>query len=116
MISLMGSEIKLTNGIISSLSGYRNNNSYYQISAPIQPGNSGCPLFDTNGNLIGLISAKLTNGENVGYALKSAKLCDFLLLNGIKIPNNTSAINNSQLSQKIKQLKPNIIFIESNRE
>jgi S1-C subfamily serine protease len=116
MISLMGSEIKLTNGIISSLSGYRNNNSYYQISAPIQPGNSGCPLFDTNGNLIGLISAKLTYGENVGYALKSTKLCDFLVSNGINIPQKTSAINNAPLSQKIKQLKPNIIFIESNRE
>ena len=116
MISVMGTEIKLTDGVISSLSGYLNNKSYYQISAPIQPGNSGCPLFDSNGNLIGLVSAKLTNGENVGYALKSPILIKFLSTNGISIPINIAAVNTGTLSQKIKSLKPNIIFIESFRQ
>jgi len=116
MISIMGSEIKLTNGIISSQSGYLNNKSYYQISAPIQPGNSGGPLFDSKGNLIGLITSKITSGENVGYALKSSILCDFLVKNHIPIPKETKVNSVTSLSEKIKLLKPNIIFIETIRE
>jgi len=115
MISEMGTEIKLTTGIINSLSGYLNNKSYYQISAQIQPGNSGCPLFDSNGNLIGLITSKLTNGENVGYALKSSYISDFLISNGVKIPFSNVSISNYTLQQKVRYLKTNIISIESLR-
>ncbi len=42
----MGDEVKLTNGIISSKSGFQGDITSYQISAPVQPGNSGGPLFD----------------------------------------------------------------------
>lgn len=71
---LMGEEIKLTNGIISSKSGYEGDVTSYQISVPLQPGNSGGPLFDENANLIGIVNGKLTVGENVSYAIKSAYL------------------------------------------
>ena len=53
LTTTMGDEIKLTTGIISSRTGFQGDVSLYQISAPIQPGNSGGPLFDNNGNLIG---------------------------------------------------------------
>ncbi len=56
--STMGDEIKLTNGIISSKSGFKGDITTYQISAPAQPGNSGGPLFDDNGNLVGIVNAK----------------------------------------------------------
>lgn len=46
----MGDEIKLTNGIISSKTGFQGDITSYQISAPVQPGNSGGPLFDNQGN------------------------------------------------------------------
>ena len=49
-LSVMGKEIKITDGIISSKSGYDGDITTYQISAPIQGGNSGGPLFDDNGN------------------------------------------------------------------
>lgn len=58
--SSMGDEIKLTNGIISSKSGFQGDITTYQISAPIQPGNSGGPLFKSNGELIGIVNAKHT--------------------------------------------------------
>ncbi len=45
----MGDEIKLTNGIISSKTGFQGDITAYQISAPIQPGNSGGPLFNHEG-------------------------------------------------------------------
>lgn len=116
LISIMGTEIKLTSGIVNSQSGYLNNKSYYQISAPIQPGNSGCPLFDSNGNIVGLVTSGITYGENVGYALKSSIISDFLLKNGISIPNNKNINFIEGLPQKVKLLKPNIIFIEAIRK
>ena len=72
MISSMGKDIKLTNGIISSKTGYDGNVSQYQISAPIQSGNSGAPLFDKDGNIIGVVQARHTLAENAGYAIKAS--------------------------------------------
>ena len=44
--------IKVTDGIISSKTGYKGDIVTYQISAPIQHGNSGGPLFDKQGNIV----------------------------------------------------------------
>ena len=54
----MGKEIKVTEGIISSKSGYNGDITTYQITAPIQAGNSGGPLFDDKGNFIGINSCR----------------------------------------------------------
>ncbi len=78
---LQGVNKKLTEGNINALTGYQDDIRLYQISVPIQPGNSGGPLLDKNGNVIGIIVAIL-NAEtafkvsgslpqNVNYALKS---------------------------------------------
>lgn len=75
MVDIMGSEIKFTDGKISSKTGLEGDIRTYQITAPIQPGNSGGPLFDTDGNVVGIICATLDreefNSENVNFALKS---------------------------------------------
>ena len=116
MINVMGSEIKVTDGIISSLSGFNNDYDYYQVSAAVQPGNSGGPLFDSQGNLIGIITAKYSQGENVSYALKSKIVFDFLKNNRVQIPNSNKTKLASTLVQKIKILKTNVISIESIRQ
>ena len=72
LISTMGLDIKLTNGIISSKTGFEGNIAEYQMSAPVQPGNSGGPLFDKNGNIIGIVCAKHREAENAGYAIKAS--------------------------------------------
>ncbi len=58
LTQLMGNEIKFTDGKISSKSGFQGDITTYQISVPIQPGNSGGPLFDEKGNLIGITSSQ----------------------------------------------------------
>lgn len=115
MIDILGKEIKVTDGIISSNSGFENDKRYFQISAPIQPGNSGGPLFDKKGNYIGLITSKVTIGENIGYALKTNYLIDFLKRNKISIPNSKQVNISESISQKIEILKKNVISIESIR-
>ena len=71
---MQSNEVKLTNGIVSSKSGYRGDVSTYQISAPVQPGNSGGPLFDSKGNVVGIVNAGVPGAENVGYAIKTSYL------------------------------------------
>ena len=88
LISTMGMDIKLTNGIISSKTGFEGNIAEYQISAPIQPGNSGGPLFDKNGYVIGVVCAKHRDAENASYAIKASYIRNIveLLPTNITIP------------------------------
>ena len=74
LLTTMGKELKITSGIISSLTGFNDDIKYLQTTAPVDPGNSGGPLLDENGNVVGLISAKHNQGTNVGYALKISSL------------------------------------------
>jgi S1-C subfamily serine protease len=94
MTRIMGNEIKFTDGSISSKSGFSGDVTKYQISVPIQPGNSGGPLFDYKGNLIGITSGglnrELLNTENVNYAIKSVFLDNLIhnLPERISVPND----------------------------
>jgi TPR repeat protein len=87
-ISLQGQSPKLAKGEIASLAGVQDDARWFQISVPVQPGNSGGPLVDDLGNVVGVIVAKLsqktalattgTLAENVNYAIKSSFLLSFL--------------------------------------
>ena len=56
---VLSSEGNVSTGIVSATSGLGNDVRFIQISAPIQPGNSGGPLFDSSGHVIGVVVAKL---------------------------------------------------------
>lgn len=73
---IMGEEIKYTKGEISAKSGFQGDIRTYQISVPITNGNSGGPLFDYDGNIVGITSSGLKKGiaDNVNYAIKSTYL------------------------------------------
>ncbi len=85
---LLGANPQVTTGAVSALSGTANDTRLVQFTAPIQSGNSGGPLFDGHGLVIGVISAKL-NAEsvhrltgdipqNVNFAIKAAVARSFL--------------------------------------
>lgn len=96
LISTMGTDIKLTNGIISSKTGYEGNIAEYQMSAPVQPGNSGGPLFDKNGNIIGVVCAKHRDAENASYAIKASYIRNLVEL----LPTNISMPQTNMLAGK----------------
>jgi S1-C subfamily serine protease len=85
---LLTSDFTVTTGIVSSLSGILNDTRYLQISAAVQPGNSGGPLLDTGGEVVGMVAAKLNAlkfakatgeiPENINFAIKTGTLRDFL--------------------------------------
>ena len=114
MTKTMGNEIKLTDGIISAASGYKGDNSMYQISAAVQSGNSGGPLFDNKGNVAGIICAKHADAENANYAIKVSYLLSLIKSSdiGIKLPNNN--IGSKSLSKQVKQIEPFVYLIECN--
>lgn len=68
------SQMVYNEGYISALNGYEGDTAFYQITLPLNPGNSGGPLFDNKGNLIGMIVSKNTSMEGVAFALKSTAL------------------------------------------
>lgn len=112
LTSTMGDEIKLTNGIISSKTGFQGDVSLYQISAPIQPGNSGGPLFNSKGNVIGIVSAKHTGAENVGYAIKVSYLRN-LVESAVSptILNTVNSVSTLNLPNKVKKEKNFVFYI-----
>ena len=85
---LLTSDFTVTTGIVSSLSGILNDTRYLQISAAVQPGNSGGPLLDMSGNVVGVVAAKINAikfakatgdmPENINFAIKTGAVRDFL--------------------------------------
>ncbi len=112
LTSTMGDEIKLTTGVVSSKTGFQGNVSMYQISAPIQPGNSGGPLFDSKGNVIGIVSAKHQGAENVGYAVKTSYLRSLIesTTSADILPHNNK-ISALGVTGKVKAVKNFVYYI-----
>ena len=112
-LSGMGDEVKFTDGKISSKTGFQGNITTYQISVPVQPGNSGGPLFDYDGNIIGVVNAKIMDAENVSYAIKSSYLKNLLdvLPENVEIPNDQD-IGAKSLTEKIKLLSDYVVLIK----
>ena len=109
----MGDEIKLTTGIISSKTGFQGDVALYQISAPIQPGNSGGPLFDKKGNVIGIVSAKHAGAENVGYAIKTVYLRNLIeSCADISIIPTANTVATLPLTGKVKKEKHFVFLIK----
>ncbi len=109
----MGDEIKLTNGIISSKSGYQGDVTTYQISAPLQPGNSGGPMFDNKGSLIGVVNAKLTGAENASYAIKTSYLLNLIeTLATVPQLQTVSSLAGKPLTEQVKAVKNFTYIIE----
>ena len=117
-VDTMGEEVKLTTGVVSSRSGFQGNQTQYQVSAPVQPGNSGGPLFNDSGELIGIVSAKHTDGaENVSYAVKLSYLNDLIASSGESISlTKSSQIASQKLSEKCKAVIPCTVMVIADNE
>jgi hypothetical protein len=91
---ILSSGPTLTTGEVSALAGLADNPRQYQISAPVQPGNSGGPLLDMAGNVVGVIVSKLNAQrvaqrtgdipQNVNFAVKGSEALDFLRRNRVE--------------------------------
>ncbi|MBO7143811.1 MAG: SUMF1/EgtB/PvdO family nonheme iron enzyme [Salinivirgaceae bacterium] len=114
---MMGNEVKVTNGIINSKTGFQGDVTKYQMSATVDHGNSGGPVFDYKGNLIGISQSIIGNehARNVNYAVKSIYLQTLIqsCTEKINVPNQNIIVN-FQLSDKIKAITPFVLMIKAN--
>jgi len=114
-LSAMGKEIKITDGIISAKSGFDGDITTYQITAAIQKGNSGGPLFDDKGNFIGINSSGIRKdvADNVGYSIKSNYVLNLLdvLPKSIDLPSNNK-LESLPLTEQIKEISKYVVLIK----
>src|ERR1051325_1181047 len=77
-IFVIGNPLKLegsvTDGIVSAVREVSNVGKIIQITAPISHGNSGSPVFNLKGQVIGIVTVKVTNGQNINLAIGAARL------------------------------------------
>ena len=112
---ILGKEVKYTDGSISSLSGLQGDATFFQISVPIQPGNSGGPLVNADGDVVGVVTATAAVGafyasvgvmpQNVNWAVKGAYA-------SLLLP-PTMEMNERSKSNPIANAKWSVVFIET---
>lgn len=108
----------LGDGYISSKNGFTGDTTQYQISIPVNPGNSGGPLLDNNGNLVGIISGKETQVEGAAFAIKSKYILDAMRAIpqdslGKRIASNKkSALSGLKRTQQIQKLQNYVFMIK----
>ena len=114
-LTVMGKEIKVTDGMISSKTGFDGNITTYQITAPIQGGNSGGPLFDEQANLIGINSSGIRKdiADNVAYSIKTSYVSNLLdvLPKSIELPSSTR-LKSLPLTEQIKEISKYVVLVK----
>ncbi len=85
---IFSKNIKVTKGIVSSTTGIKDDSGQFQLDAAVQPGNSGGPIYDKYGNIVGVVVAQLNKfkmakaigslPENVNFGIKASTVKQFL--------------------------------------
>lgn len=106
-------------GYLSSSTGYAGDTLAYQISIPVNPGNSGGPLLDKEGNVIGIISGKQKGIDGAAFAIKTKALMETLnsipadSLNGKNVVlNNKNLLQNLSRTDQIKKLQDYVYIVK----
>jgi len=120
---LLATSANLSVGNVSALAGLGDDSRYLQISAPVQPGNSGGPLLDASGHIVGIVTAKLDAAlvarftgdipQNVNFALKAEVARTFLDSNGIAY--QTDVRRNLQLLKDRSWFDTPIVYTNGRR-
>lgn len=110
-------EVVYGEGYLSAKSGYFGDTTSYQISISVNPGNSGGPVVNKNGEIIGIISSKETNADGVVFAIKSkniySALKDVKEKDSIKLP-ITNTLKGLDRVQQIKKLEDFVYMVKGN--
>ena len=113
-------EIVYGEGYLSAKSGNEGDSTAYQVSVSVNPGNSGGPVLNKNGEVIGIITSKNSTADGVVFAAKSKniyKLLEAAKKNGdttnIKLPNNTS-LKGLDRVQQVKKMEAFVFMVVGN--
>jgi serine protease Do len=111
-------DIVFGEGSLSSASGFEGDTTSYQISIPLNPGNSGGPLLDEKGNVIGVINGKQAGQEGAAFAVKSAFLLQMIaemqqnqLNSPLNLPQHNALLGTSRTHQ-LKKLQDYVFVVK----
>lgn len=112
-LSGMGTDPKFSDGKVSSKKGYGGSVNGFQTTIPVQPGSSGGPVFNSKGELIGIINSKIFDADNVSYGIKAIFLAALSesVTPSIVLP-NTNTISDLPLEEQIKILTDFVVLIK----
>lgn len=105
-------------GYLSSRTGYNGDTVAYQVSIPVNPGDSGGPLLDSRGNVIGIINGKQTQADGVAFAIKSNYLLKSLeaipqdSLENKLVLNKRNNLNGLSRKDQIKKMQDYIFMVK----
>ena len=118
---LLSSAPTVTTGIVSSLAGLRDDRTRFQISAPVQPGNSGGPVLDKAGNVVGMVVSKLNvlriarmTGDipqNVNFAIPVSIITSVLDANSVKYQAGT-VDGGKSTAEIVSTASPGVVSLE----
>ena len=112
---IFSDSIKVTKGIISANKGLGGDAGQFQMDAAVQPGNSGGPIYDENGNIVGVVVAQLNKmkfakqsgsiPENVNFGIKASTVRQFLISSGLptKWSKRSKSISTRELAKIAKR-------------
>jgi len=111
-------EIVYGDGSISASTGYDQDQNAYQVSVPVNPGNSGGPLLDQQGALLGIINGFQTKTQGTAFAIKSSLLLETLqsipsdsLPRPLKLTTQNQLLGMTRVDQ-IKRLKDYVFLVK----
>jgi serine protease Do len=104
-------------GFLTASTGFKGDTTQYQVSTPVDFGNSGGPLLDSRGNVIGIINAKETNIEGAAFAVKTSYLLKAIQdipdsLKGTLVINSKNTLAGLGRVQQIKKLQPYVFMVK----
>ncbi|MDO5769774.1 MAG: serine protease, partial [Psychrobacter sp.] len=105
-LSGVSSQLQVTQGCISGLTGFGNDIRYLQFTAPIQPGSSGSPLLLPSGEVVGMVTASLNHehAQNMNYAVKSQLLSALLTSAGIGVNMLDTSVHHQSVQTNAAQV------------
>lgn len=120
--SLLSREPNITAGVISAMNGLRGDKRHYQITAPIQRGNSGGPVTDMSGNVVGIVVSTLNamkvadkSGalpQNVNFAIKGELLKQFLTDNKVDFVTNAPQADEKSVADVGDMVRKVAVYVE----
>jgi uncharacterized protein len=127
MSNILGQQPRYSEGVINSLAGVGDDPKVFQVSIPIQKGNSGGPLFNQKGEVVGIVSSSLDSAntfqvfgnapQNVNFAIKSTFVKNLLPMIPDALISPTDIVvvpkDSGSLSSFIERVKNNIVLIEA---
>lgn len=111
---ILSGDLRVTTGIVSSLSGIQGDRRMVQISAAIQPGNSGGPVLNPHGGVVGVVAARLAErfqAQNVNFAVGLSEVRAFLQEHGVTVAVQRAGVTELSVAAVVRRTSPGVVRV-----